>query len=181
MTQENLEVIKLFLHSKNQKFIPEQEIIDKVFEKVSEYGSNPILIQLIQLHVSSKVSCVQQRISEELRKDRTFALNTHYVVSFIEPQRLEEWYERSADYQVKLQCKIASKVFHSIIINQKWINSFFFDCVSSHMKLVVHTLLSVPENDHSMLKPDQTTINEVFVHCVRKGYLAMAAMLICMR
>ena len=70
--------------------------------------------------------------------------------------------------------------FEVIFTNQRWINHMFLDAVHSHLKLTVYTLLKTKptSKQQHVLQPDQATINDAFTHCVRKGYLSMAVMLL---
>jgi hypothetical protein len=149
-------------------------MLDEVFEE----GTYPCLINFLQKSASSRKLLELERRLAAHRKARYFATRTPYLVSLSETSTIEEIHKRQVQFTERLSRPMVVKSKFEMIVNdQRWINRMFFDAVYAHLKLTVALLLRVPRSENDLL-PDQSTINEVFVHCVQKGYLSMAEMLL---
>jgi hypothetical protein len=167
---------KLFLVT--DRPLASQTLIDDLLDDVFEEGTNPSQINLLQTYATQRKLMELERRLAAHRKARYFAGRTPYLVSLSETSTIDEIRKRQAQFADRLsRPMIVKSKFEMILRDQSWVNRMLFDAVFAHLKLTVALLLSMPSSANDLL-PDQGTVNEVFLHSVKKGYLSMAEMLL---
>lgn len=148
--------------------------MDTLFEE----GEYPSLIQQLQHFISWPKRLELERRLAAFRKVRSYKLKSPYLVSLTELNTIEEIEKRQARFTERLaRSMIVRNKLELILSEQRWINRTFFDAVYAHLKLTTTMLLRNGAGDNELL-PDQATVNDAFVDCIRKGYLSKAQLLL---
>ena len=118
---------------------PSQEIIDVMFRKACRAGNDPDLILYLQTKASQNELCSEERVMAKHRRECSSNHFHHYLVGFLEHEKLVEVQLRNSQSLLKAKKSVLRGLerLQSIFRDQLWINGIFFDCVHSQNKYLL--------------------------------------------